>query len=137
MRKLILIIDDEEVIATTLEFIFNRKSGDEFLAVRATNLAKAFVITSAITPDLVLLDVCMPGARGLDAAIEFRDELGLKVLLITGWPGVTQLLLDLESQGIPPFPVLPKPSQPEEMLKKIRELLGTEPLAASAGAEQQ
>jgi len=132
MGHFVLVVDDEDVIGVTLEYIVNRKSNGEFTAVHTTSLKDAFLVASAIKPSLVLLDVRMPGARGLEPAIEFRDKMGLKVLLMTGWPAVEELLVDLEAQGGVPFPIIPKPYRPENLLDLIRKLLGTS-MAAGAG----
>jgi hypothetical protein len=59
--------------------------------------------------------------------------MGLKVLLMTGWPGVAELLADLEAEGGVPFPIIPKPYRPENLLDLIRKLLGNS-MAASAGS---
>ncbi len=133
MGQFVLVVDDEDVIGVTLEYIVNRKSNGEFTAVHVTRLDDAFHVANAIKPDLVLLDVRMPGARGLDAAIEFRDKMGLKVLLMTGWPGVVELLVELEASGGIPFPIIPKPYRPEDLLDTMRKLLGPSSLTASAG----
>jgi DNA-binding response OmpR family regulator len=135
MGHFVLVVDDEDVIGVTLEYIVNRKSNGEFIAVHTTTLDDAFLVANAIKPDLVLLDVRMPGARGLEPAIKFRDKMGLKVLLMTGWPGVAELLADLEAEGGVPFPIIPKPYRPENLLDLIRKLLGAS-MAASAGAGQ-
>ena len=135
MGHFVLVVDDEDVIGVTLEYIVNRKSNGEFTAVHTTSLKDAFLVASAIKPSLVLLDLLMPGSRGLEPALEFRDKMGLKVLLMTGWPGATELLADLEAKGGIPFPIIPKPYRPESLLDLIRKLLGTS-MAASAGAGQ-
>ena len=133
MGQFVLVVDDEDVIGVTLEYIVNRKSNGDLTAVHVTKLDDAFHVANAIKPDLVLLDVRMPGGRGLDAAIEFRDKMGLKVLLMTGWPGVEELLVELEASGGVPFPIIPKPYRPEDLLDTMRRLLGPSPLTASAG----
>jgi DNA-binding NtrC family response regulator len=133
MAHFVLVVDDEDIIGVTLEYIINRKSNGEFTAVHITSLKDAFLVANAIKPDLVLLDVRMPKANGLEHAIEFRDKLGLKVLLMTGWPGVGELLVELEASGGVPFPIIPKPYQPEDLLDTMRKLVGPSPLAASAG----
>jgi len=136
MGQFVLVVDDEKVIGVTLEYIVNRNSNGELTAAHTTSLKDAFLVASAIKPSLVLLDMLMPGARGLEPALEFRDKMGLKVLSMTGWPGAAELLADFEAKGGVPFPIIPKPYRPEDLLDSIRKLLGTSPLAASAGAGQ-
>lgn len=116
--KMILVVDDEPVIAETLVTILNEFQ-DEFLAVGSTDILDAYAIVRDMHPDLVLLDVAMPGTRGLEHAVEIRDRLHRQVLLITGHIAPAILLNEL-GPGVKPFEYIQKPIHPVELIDRIR-----------------
>ena len=73
-RGRILIVDDEEVIASTLkEFL----QGEKFEVAVAGDLASALVQVEAFEPEIVLCDVQLPGADGitvLNRTLQLRPE---------------------------------------------------------------
>ncbi len=82
MRKKILIIDDESEIRRAIW-----EYADEFgyQAVEAANGADGYYRIQQETPDLVLLDLKMPGIKGLDLLRQIRkDHPSLPVVIITG-----------------------------------------------------
>lgn len=83
-RETILVIDDSaENIAIITEIL-----GDCFRVKAAVNGEKGLeVIRSADPPDLVLLDMVMPGMSGLDVAEEIKGDAGaceIPVIFVTG-----------------------------------------------------
>lgn len=126
MRKVVLIVDDEDTVALTIAMVLNR-SDHEFMAIHTTKLKDAYAMASAIQADLVLLDVLMPEANGLEHAIKFREQLRLRVLLMSAWPGAGDLLRDLEVRGVERFPIVAKPIAPDELKSRIREFLVSKP----------
>jgi two-component system nitrate/nitrite response regulator NarL len=74
-------------------------------------------------PDLVLLDVCLPGLTGYEVCRELRDELGdeLPIVFVSGertdsYDRVSGLLLGADDY-------LVKPLDPNELLARVRRLL--------------
>jgi len=67
MPKTILIVDDNELLRTSLSFLITSNFASVSL-VEAKDAAKAIECTIAKPPDLVILDVAMPGMNGLFAA---------------------------------------------------------------------
>lgn len=121
-RSLILVVDDEPVITETLVKIINSFDG-EFLAIGSTEVTQALTLIRGIHPDLVMLDVVMPGAEGLAHAIEMRDTCGCTVLLMSGQSITSDLLEQLQRDDREPFEVVAKPVHPTELVDKIRDLL--------------
>lgn len=119
---IILVVDDEQIITQTVVLILNSFKG-EFLAIGSTSLGEAMTIVRGIHPDLVLLDVIMPGADGLQHALEMRDRWGCKVLMISGQGATSQLLEDVAKAGHQPFEIIAKPVLPLELVAKIRAML--------------
>ncbi|WP_213451269.1 response regulator transcription factor [Rhizomonospora bruguierae] len=73
-----------------------------------------------LRPDLLLLDVMLPGLDGLDVCRRIRQESDIPVLMLTARAGEDDLLLGLE-QGADDY--LTKPYSPRELLARIRTLL--------------
>jgi DNA-binding response OmpR family regulator len=67
----VLIVDDEPNIVTALEFLL-RRSGYEVRI--ATNGAEALALVDSERPDLVLLDVMMPGKSGYEVCQRLRER---------------------------------------------------------------
>ena len=67
----VLIVDDEPNIVTALEFLF-RRSGYEVRI--ATNGAEALAQVESERPDVVLLDVMMPGKSGYEVCQRLRER---------------------------------------------------------------
>ena len=74
MAARVLVVDDHEIFLQGLVLLLNR---DERLEVvgTATNGADAVRLAAEIRPDVVLLDVVMPGMDGYAAAEAMRDHV--------------------------------------------------------------
>ena len=129
-RSTILVVDDEPVITRTLVLILNNCEG-EFTAIGTTQAAEALAILGGIHPDLVLLDAIMPGVKGLELALEIRDELGCKVLMMSGQITTGQLMDGLNASGHEPFEILVKPVHPTALIERIREMVHQPPYASA------
>jgi two-component system, OmpR family, response regulator MprA len=120
----ILVVDDDAPIRRML----SRTLAAEGYAVEASpdgGTALAAVERSA--PDLVVLDVAMPGVDGLAVARRLRDKgLAVPILFLTARDAVTDRVAGLDAGG---DDYLLKPFAAEELLARIRALLrrGSEP----------
>jgi len=116
----VLIVDDEKVIADTLSIILT-KAG--FVTMTAYDGESALRIGNAIRPALLISDVVMPGITGVELAIMLTQSIpNLKVLLFSGQASTVDLL-DKARQGGHHFTALTKPVHPTDMLKRISECL--------------
>ncbi len=61
----ILLVEDEVAVQRLVEVVFRAASGD-FLVQRAGSLADAIKQVRGVTPDLILLDLDLPDAKGLE-----------------------------------------------------------------------
>ena len=82
--------------------------------------ATALDRTRRLNPDLLLLDVMMPGMDGLDLCEVLRRESAVPVLMLTARAGEDDLLRGLE-RGADDY--LTKPYRPRELLARIQALL--------------
>jgi two-component system, NarL family, nitrate/nitrite response regulator NarL len=97
----VLLVDDHPMIGAALEMLL--RNSDYELAGRARTAAEANKQISAIKPDLLLLDVHLPDASGLDVLRRLsRARFKPKVILITAGMDEAQLLTaaELNPQGM-------------------------------------
>jgi DNA-binding response OmpR family regulator len=80
MSKHILIVDDDDLMRRSLGFNLE-KAG--YKATSAANAEDALALSRRETPDLVLLDIGLPGMDGLDALRNFKDHFGVPVIFLT------------------------------------------------------
>lgn len=116
----VLIVDDEKVIADTLSIILSRAG---FVTMTAYDGASALRMANQITPALLISDVVMPGMSGVELAIMLTQSLpNLKVLLFSGQASTVDLL-EKARHGGHHFTALTKPVHPTDMLKRVSESL--------------
>jgi DNA-binding response OmpR family regulator len=123
--KKILIVDDDAFIRRPLEFIL-RKEGYE--ATTAVNGADCLEKVEVDLPDLIFLDVMMPGQDGFTVCGALkRDErfAHIPVILLSarGQENDRKRGLDL---GAADF--MTKPYSPQELLRRVREILSDRPV---------
>ncbi len=76
----ILIVDDEMAIGKVLDTVFSNKGYETKWISSAENISKE---VEEFKPDLVLLDVNMPGKSGFEALREIRQNSNIPVIMIT------------------------------------------------------
>jgi DNA-binding response OmpR family regulator len=117
---LVLVVDDERVIADTLTIILSRSGFD---AITAYDGETALALAKATPPDLLISDVVMPGITGVDLAITLTQAIRTcKVLLFSGQAATVDLLKKARESGHD-FTTLTKPVHPTDMLRRVRECL--------------
>lgn len=116
---LILLVEDD---ARLRERLARYLSNEGFRVTAAENAADARTKLSFINPDMMVLDVMMPGESGLELTQSIRREQGheLPLLLLTARGGPEDRIAGFEA-GADDY--LPKPFEPRELLLRIRALL--------------
>jgi DNA-binding response OmpR family regulator len=120
IRYTILVVDDDRAVTDTLVVVLNQSG---FIAKGCYSAHEAVTLAAENQFDLVLLDVVMPDAKGLEHAIEIRVKSRCEVLLISGQPSTAEYLAELERRDIPSFNVVAKPIHPRDLLAEIRDVL--------------
>jgi DNA-binding response OmpR family regulator len=116
----ILVVDDERVIADTLSVILGRNGFD---AMTAYNGTSALEIATLVPHQLLISDVMMPGMSGIDLAIAIRDAVpNCEVILFSARAFTADLLASARLAGLD-FMALTKPVHPTEMLARVSERL--------------
>ena len=121
MSKRVLIADDEPNIVISLEFLMKREG-------HAVSIARdgpaALNAIRRDRPDLVLLDVMMPGLSGFEVCQAVRaDEAlaGVKILMLSAKGRDTDVA---KGQALGADAYMTKPFSTRELAEKVRELLG-------------
>jgi CheY-like chemotaxis protein len=128
-RPDILVVDDEKRIADTLTLILRSK---HYVVTTAYDGVQAYESCRNMTPRLVISDVVMPQMNGIELAMRIRSEMPLcSVLLFSGQAATADMLQDACDRGFD-FELLAKPVHPDELLQKVRELIGSAPTAQAA-----
>lgn len=113
----VLVVDDEEVIATTLSMILNTSGFDSVASFSGT---KALEIATASHFDILVTDVMMEPMNGIELALAFLDiHPAARVFLISGATDASRLIVDGERSGHS-FPLLPKPLHPRTLIDQLR-----------------
>lgn len=80
----ILIADDHDVMREGTRAVIERQAGWEVCGT-AVNGREAITQASELAPDIVIMDMTMPGLNGLDAAIQIKRRLpNTEILMFTG-----------------------------------------------------
>lgn len=120
-RPVVLVVDDERVIADTLSVILSRSGFKVFTAYDGKSALK---MAHAVSPDLLITDVVMPGMDGTELAIAMvTAHPDCKVLLFSGNAATVDLLAKARESGHD-FALLTKPVHPSDLLARISESLG-------------
>lgn len=117
MSALILIVEDEPQLAEVLE-AYARQEG--YRTERAADGNAALTAYRAASPDLILLDVMLPGRSGLDVLKTVRAEGGTPVILVTARAEETDQIVGLEL-GADDYVV--KPFRPREVMARVKAVL--------------
>jgi CheY-like chemotaxis protein len=116
----ILVIDDEPAYTRLVRLILTRTCGYEVLEVN--DATKAVAAAAEFQPDLILLDIVMPGLDGGEVANRIRRSPGLGDVPIVFVSGIS--LSDVNNHGISgSFPFHAKPFQMENLLSCISQNL--------------
>lgn len=116
----VLVVDDERLVADTLSLIFQRAG---FTTYTAYSAAEALRLASLDPPDILLSDVDMPVTGGVDLAITLRKRNPkCDVILFSGHASVADLAR-AQAAGYE-FPLLPKPVHPQVLLESVSQKLG-------------
>jgi DNA-binding NarL/FixJ family response regulator len=84
MNPRILIVDDHEVVREGIRTLISRARPDWQICGEAPNAKEAINQVTRLNPDLVILDITMPGMSGLEAAAQLTKlKVRSKILMFT------------------------------------------------------
>jgi two-component system response regulator MtrA len=114
MRGRVLIVDDDTALAEMLGIVLRNEGYEPFLCGDGDRAVEAF---REHRPDLVLLDLMLPGRDGIDVCRSIRAESGVPIVMLTAKTDTVDVVVGLES-GADDYVV--KPFKPKELVARIR-----------------
>ncbi|WP_374457874.1 MtrAB system response regulator MtrA [Nocardioides sp.] len=113
-RGSVLVVDDDASLAEMLSIVLRQEGFDSRIVGRGDVALDAF---RDYKPDLVLLDLMLPGKDGIDVCKEIRAESGVPIVMLTAKGDTVDVVVGLES-GADDYIV--KPFKPKELIARIR-----------------
>jgi two-component system alkaline phosphatase synthesis response regulator PhoP len=117
MNELILVVDDETQIVKLARDYLERAS---FRVLNTGDGAAALAIARRDRPDLIVLDLTLPGMDGLDVCRTLRRESDVPIIMLTARVEETDRLIGLEL-GADDY--ISKPFSPRELVARVRTVL--------------
>ncbi|MBG9243672.1 MtrAB system response regulator MtrA [Corynebacterium belfantii] len=114
MAPKILVVDDDPAISEMLTIVLEAEG---FEPVAVTDGAVAVDAFRAESPDLVLLDLMLPGMNGIDICRVIRQESAVPIVMLTAKTDTVDVVLGLES-GADDY--INKPFKPKELIARLR-----------------
>ncbi len=113
-RGRVLVVDDDAALSEMLGIVLR---GEGFEPVFCADGAQALTAFRDSKPDLVLLDIMLPGRDGIDVCRAIRAESGTPIVMLTAKSDTVDVVVGLES-GADDYIV--KPFKPKELVARIR-----------------
>ncbi|WP_024793530.1 MtrAB system response regulator MtrA [Tomitella biformata] len=114
MKPKILVVDDDAALAEMLTIVLEAE-GFEPLVVG--DGLSALPQMREFRPDLILLDLMLPGMNGIDVCRAIRSESSVPIIMLTAKTDTVDVVLGLES-GADDYMV--KPFKPKELIARVR-----------------
>ncbi|OFP34159.1 MULTISPECIES: MtrAB system response regulator MtrA [unclassified Corynebacterium] len=114
MQPKILVVDDDPAINEMLTIVLEAEGFDTSSVQDGAEAVEAF---HAYDPDLVLLDLMLPGVNGIDICREIRRTSAVPIVMLTAKTDTVDVVLGLES-GADDY--ITKPFKPKELIARIR-----------------
>ncbi|MPZ29108.1 MAG: response regulator [Micromonosporaceae bacterium] len=114
MRARVLVVDDDPALAEMLGIVLRNEGFQPLFVADGEQALAAF---HEHRPDIVLLDLMLPGMSGIDVARQIRADSGIPIVMLTAKTDTVDVVLGLES-GADDYVV--KPFKPKELVARIR-----------------
>lgn len=116
-RQRIVVVDDEESILKTVHYALEQEG---FEVHTAKDAAGGAFLTEEVKPDLLILDIMLPGTSGLDLAREIRATSDVPIVMLSARGDEVDRILGLEF-GADDY--VTKPFSPRELVSRVRAIL--------------
>ncbi len=118
-RGKVLVVDDDSSLAEMLTLVLRNEGFGAHVVGDGDKAVRAF---HEYQPDIVLLDLMLPGKDGVDVCREIRQESGVPIIMLTAKSDTVDVVVGLES-GADDYVV--KPFKPKELVARVRARLRT------------
>ncbi|MFI8594565.1 MtrAB system response regulator MtrA [Microbacterium sp. NPDC078428] len=126
MTSRILVVDDDTALAEMIGIVLRTEGFEPAFCADGAAAVDTF---RAERPDLILLDLMLPGMDGIEVCTRVRAESGVPIIMLTARTDTADVVRGLES-GADDYIV--KPFNPKELVARIRTRLRPAPEVASA-----
>jgi two-component system response regulator MtrA len=128
MSQKILVVDDDDALREMVGLVL---SGAGYNPIFAADGVSAVDVFTSQNPDLVLLDIMLPGQSGIEVCRQIRSKSGVPIVMLTARGDTEDVVLGLEA-GADDYVV--KPHNGAELLARVKARL--RPLADDAAMVQ-
>ncbi|WP_129658959.1 MtrAB system response regulator MtrA [Rothia halotolerans] len=119
MKARILVVDDDEALAEMVGIVLSNEGFEPTFCETGDRALAAF---DSYDPDLVLLDLMLPGINGIEVCERIRESSDVPVIMLTAKSDTEDVVRGLEA-GADDY--IAKPFKPAELLARIRTRLRT------------
>ena len=132
MGKRVLLVDDDQKL---LKLVKEYLEGYGFPVLTLLDGSAVMKTIAEQSPDIIILDIMLPGKDGLDILKEIRAQYALPVIMLTAKGEDADRIVGLEL-GADDY--LPKPFNPRELLARVKAVLRRPPsLEEEEGTEDK
>jgi len=114
----VLVVDDEPTLLSTMQFNLGREGYD---VLTAQNGEDALASAREGSPDLIILDLMLPGMHGFEICRVLRKETSVPILILTAKSDEIDKVVALEL-GADDY--ITKPFSPRKLVERINAILG-------------
>jgi len=114
VRSRLLVVDDDSALSEMLQIVLRREG---FETASCSTGDQALAAFRQSRPDLVLLDLMLPGRDGIDVCRDIRMESGVPIIMLTARSDTTDVVRGLEA-GADDYVL--KPFKAKELVARIR-----------------
>lgn len=115
-KKHILLVDDDPVVLMAGEGILS----DSYQVTTAASAEKMLEFLESEKPDLILLDINMPGMTGYEAIEKLKENSETKDIPIVFLTGNTEVQAKLKGYSLGAIDYITKPFDPDALLSRIK-----------------
>ncbi len=112
----VVLVDDHAMVREGIRHVLTGMLGIEVVG-EASDGARALTTIRALKPDVVLLDITLPGKSGLEVAKELRDEMANLKILVLSMHDEAQYIVEAVKAGVNGY--LLKDAGAEELRKAV------------------
>ena len=114
MNATILVVDDDEALAEMVGIVLAQEGFETFFCEAGD---KAFESFTNYNPDLILLDLMLPGINGIQVCTQIREVSDVPIIMLTAKSDTEDVVAGLEA-GADDY--VAKPFKPAELLARVR-----------------
>ena len=114
MSSRILVVDDDTALAEMIGIVLRTEGFEPSFCADGAEAVETF---RSVRPDLILLDLMLPGMDGIEICTRIRSESGVPIIMLTARTDTADVVRGLES-GADDYIV--KPFNPKELVARIR-----------------